>query len=127
MIQALIADIDRFAKEWTEMFDELSAVAAAGDHPEDGGLSKLDAYIRSRPTGRPEDAGPFQADSPVAGKGTPKRLSSVKELQASTNRETVHFDVTSVSLARWQHRDKAMVKDAPLEEDKPVRKHNILF
>lgn len=128
-IQALIEDIDRFAKEWTAMFDELSVVA--GDHPEGGRLSKLDAaYVRSRPTtGRPEDAGHRQADSPAAGKGTPKRLplvssgsaSSVSTLQASTVGETAHFDVTSASLARWQHRNKAMAK-----EDKLVRNHNIL-
>jgi hypothetical protein len=100
----LIGDIDHFAKEWTEMFDDLSK------SPEDGRLSKLDAFIRIRPTGRPEDAGRLQADNPVAGKGLP-----------STNGETVQFDITRASLARQQHRDKAMVKDTP-EEDKPVRK-----
>jgi hypothetical protein len=40
-IQALIEDIDLFAKEWTEIFDELSAGA---EDPEDR-LSKLDASI----------------------------------------------------------------------------------
>ncbi|KAH9988652.1 hypothetical protein BJV77DRAFT_727827 [Russula vinacea] len=102
-IQALIGDIDRFAKDWTEMFDELS------EGPEDGRLSKLDAFIRIRPTGWSEDAGHLQADNTVTGKGL-----------ASTNGETVQFDVTLASLARWQQRDKSMVKDAP-EKEKPER------
>ncbi|KAH9988636.1 hypothetical protein BJV77DRAFT_732996 [Russula vinacea] len=41
-IEALIGDIDRFAKDWTEMFDELS------EGPEDGRLSnwtRLSAYV----------------------------------------------------------------------------------
>jgi hypothetical protein len=108
-IQVLIGDIDRFAKEWTTMFDELS------EDREDG-LSKLDAFIRIRSsTSRPEDVGSLQRDGPAAGKGS-----------ASTNGETVQFDVTPASLARWQHKDKAMVRDAP-EEDKPVRKYNHSF
>jgi len=130
-IQALLGDIDRFAKEWTEMFDELSAGA---EDPEDRlSESKWDAPIRVCPTGRPEDVGPLRVNTPEVGKGTPKRLllassgtvASVGSLQGSTlagtNAETVHFDVTPASLMRWQHRDKSMVKDAP-EDDKPVRK-----
>ena len=90
------------------MFDELS------EGPEDGRLSKLDAFIRIRPTGWSEDAGHLQADNTVTGKGL-----------ASTNGETVQFDVTLASLARWQQRDKSMVKDAP-EKEKPVSIYNIL-
>jgi hypothetical protein len=132
-IQALIGDIDRFAKEWTEMFDELS-IAGAED-PENT-VSKFGASPRVRLTGQPEDAGSLQADNPVAGKGTPTRkhllpvssgsAASVNTLQASTYGETVHFDVMRARLARWQHRDKAMVREAPAEV-KLVRKHNILF
>jgi hypothetical protein len=91
------------------MFDELS------EGPEDGRLSNLDAFIRIRPTGRSEDAGRLQANNTVAGKGL-----------ANTNGETVQFDVTLASLARWQFRDKAVVKDAP-EKEKPVSKYNLLF
>jgi hypothetical protein len=72
-VQALIVDIDRFAKELTEMFDELSAGA---EDPEDR-LSKLDASIRIWPTSqpRPESTGPLQADNPTAavGKGKPRQ------------------------------------------------------
>ena len=109
-IQALIGDIDRFAKEWTEMFDGLSSGV---EDPEDR-LSKLDASIHIRPTGQPEDTGPLQADHPAAatGKGTPRQL------------QPVHFDVTPASLTRWQHRDKSLVNDTP--EDGPVRDHNLL-
>ena len=134
-IQALIGDIDSFAKEWTGMFDELSAAGGAGDHPPEDGVSKFGPSVRVRPTGRPEDAGPLQADGRAAGKETPtrKRLllassgsaASVNTLQAGANGEAVHLGVTPASLARWQHRDKAMVRDAP-EEDKLVRKDNIL-
>jgi hypothetical protein len=133
-IQALIGDIDRFAKEWTEMFDGLSAIA---EDPEDR-LSKLDASIRICPTSQPQDTGPLHADNPAAaaGKGTPRRLqpgpsgstASVSTLQASTlagtNAETVHFDVTPASLTRWQHRDKSLVKDTP--KDRLVRDLNLL-
>jgi hypothetical protein len=113
-IQALIRDIDLFAKEWTEMFEELSASAEDPEYR----LSKLDTPIRIRPIGpsRTEDMGPLQIDNPAAGKGT----------LASINGETVHFDITPVSLTRWKHRDKSMVEDAP-EEDKPVRKPSPLF
>ena len=133
-IQALLGDIDRFAKEWTEMFDELSGDA---EDPEDR-LSKLDASIRIRPSGPPEDTGPLRADNPAAagGKGTPRQrqpgpsgsTASVSTLQASTlagtTAETVHFDVTPASLTRWQHRDKSLVNDTP--EDRPVRNPNLL-
>ena len=132
-IQVLIGDIDRFAKEWTEMFDELS-VAGAED-PENT-VSEFGASLRVRLTGQPEDAGPLQADNPAVEKGTPtrKRLlpvssgstASVNTLKASTYGETVHFDVMRARLARWQHRDKAMVREASAEA-KLVRKHNLLF
>jgi hypothetical protein len=133
-IQTLIEDIDRFSKEWAEMFDELSVGA---EDPEDR-LSKLVASIRIRPTGQPGKTGPFQADNPAAaaGKGAPRQLkpgpsgstASVNTFQASTlagtNAETVHFDVTPASVTRWQHRDKSLVKETP--EDRPVRDPNHL-
>ena len=117
-----------------ELFDELSA--GVGD-PE-GQLLKLDASIHMRPTGRPENTGPLQADNPVtvAGKGTSRQLptgpsgsaASVSTLQTSTldgiNAGTVHFDVTPTSLTRWHHRDKSLVKVTP--EDRSVRYPNLL-
>lgn len=132
-IQVLIEDIDRFAKEWSEMFDKLSADGA--EDPKDT-VSKLGASVHVRLTGQPEDAGPLQANNSSPRKGTPSRkrllplssgpAASINALQASTYGETVHLDVMRARLARWQHRDKAMVRDAPAE-DKLVRKHNILF
>ena len=136
-IQTLIGDIGRFAKEWTEMFDEMSAGV---EDPEDR-LSKLDdaSMIRIRPAGQPEETRPLHADNPAAaaaGKGTPRQLqpgpsespASVSTLRASTlagaDAETVYFDVTPASLTRWQYRDKSLVKGAP--EDKPVRDPNLL-
>ena len=117
------------------MFDELSAAVVAEDHRPEDGASKLRASVRVRPTGQPEGAGPLQIDDRAAGKATPtrKRLlpvssgsaASVNTSQASANGEMVHLDITPASLARWQNRDKAVVGDAP-EEDKLVRKHNIL-
>jgi hypothetical protein len=116
------------------MFDELSVVA---EDPEDR-LSKLDTSTRIR-TGQPKNTGLLQASNPaaaVAGKRTLRQLqpgpsgstASVNTLQASTlagtNAEMVHFDVTPASQARWQHRDKSLVKDAP--EDRPVRDPNLL-
>lgn len=129
-IQSLIGEVDRFAKEWTEMFDELST--GAGD-PEDR-LSKLDSSIRIHPIGQPENTGPLQADNPVAGAGkrTPRQLqpgpsgyASVGTPQpstlAGTNAETVHFDA---SPTRWKHRDKSLAKDTP--ENRPVRDPDLL-
>ena len=133
-IQALIGDIDLFAKEWTEMFDELTAgVEDPGDR-----FSKLDASIRIRSTGQPDDTRPLQADNSaaVAGKGAARHLqlgpsgstTSVSTLQASTlagtNAGTVNFDVTPASLTRWQHRDKSLLNDTP--EDMHVRVPNLL-
>jgi hypothetical protein len=135
-IQELIGDIDRFAKEWTEMFDELSA----GAEDREDRLSKLvDSSIRMRPTGQHEDPGLLQTDNPAAatGKGAPRQLqrgpsgstASVSTFKASilasANAEMVQFDATpTVSLTRWQHRDKSLVNDTP--EDGPVRYPNLL-
>lgn len=132
-IQALVGDIDRFAKEWTEMFDELSA----GTEDPDDRLSKLNALTCICQL---EDMAPLQVDNPVvaaaAGKGAPRELQQgtsespvfVSTLQASTitcaNAETVNFDVTPASLTRWQHRDKSLAKDVP--EDGPVRDPDLL-
>ena len=115
------------------MFDELSASA---EDLEDR-LSKLDAPIRTHPTGQPEDTGPLQVDDPAAaGEGTPRQLqagssgstASVSTLQVSTlagtNAKTINFDVTPASLTRWQHRDKSLVNDTP--NDWPVRDPNLL-
>jgi len=55
---------------------------------------------------------------------------SVSTLQASplvsTDGEMIHVDVKPVSLARWQHREDAMVKDASVD-DKSVSDHTPPF
>jgi hypothetical protein len=119
------------------MFDELSAGA---EDPEDR-LSKFDASIRIRRSGRtglPEDTGLLQADNSAAAaeKGTPIQLqpgpsgsaASVSALRASTlagiSAEMGHFDLTPASLTRWQHRDKSLVKNTP--GDGPVRDPKLL-
>ena len=58
-INALIEDIDRFAKEWTDMFDELSAGPERGP-------SKLISSMRIYPTGQSKGAYIHQFDDPVA-------------------------------------------------------------
>jgi hypothetical protein len=114
------------------MFD----VSAGAEDPEDR-LSKLDASIRIRPTGQPEDTELLQTDNPAAaaGKGRHRGLqpgpsgstTSVSTLQATTltgtNAETDYFDATPESLTRWQHRDKSLVTP----EDRPVRDPNLLL
>ena len=40
----------------------------------------------------------------------------------STDGETLHVDVKLVALARWQHREDAMVKNASVDE-KSVSNH----
>ena len=82
-VKVLMEDIDRFAKEWTEMFDGLSAGAPCSE----GGPSMLVSSTHVHPTGQPE--------------------------------------VTPASLARRQHRNKAMIKDPPVE-DEPVSNHHPL-
>lgn len=61
-VKALIEDIDRFAKEWTDMFDELSA----GAHRPESGPSKLVSPMRMYPTGQSKGAHIYQFDNPVA-------------------------------------------------------------
>ncbi|KAH9958787.1 hypothetical protein BC827DRAFT_551985 [Russula dissimulans] len=123
-IRALMGDIDRFAKEWMEMFNDLST---SHDRREDE-LPQLDAgTARIHPTVRPEDTTALHTTSSAAGKQTqdllmlasPKPV-AVSRLRTSTltreDGEVIPFDVTAASLARWQHRDKAMVNDTPVEE-----------
>jgi hypothetical protein len=54
----LMDDIDCFAKEWSEMFDELSA----GVNGPEGRPSKLDSFTRMRPIAELESTGTCQAD-----------------------------------------------------------------
>jgi hypothetical protein len=126
-IKALMGDIDRFAKEWTEMFDDLFASA---DGREDG-LLKLDASTRIHPALQSENVGGhLHTESPAAGKRAQELLlpealgtaASVGTSQTSALESSngIQFDVTPASLARWQHRDNAMVRDAPVGEE-PVR------
>ncbi|KAH9970266.1 hypothetical protein BJV74DRAFT_262748 [Russula compacta] len=122
-IKALMGDIDRFANEWTEMFDDVSVGA---DGREDG-AAKLDISTRIHPIVQPDEVASCEADNPTAGKQLHKLLfpgpsssaASVSTLQAptlaSTNGEMPYIDVTPANLARWQHRDNAMVKNAPME------------
>jgi hypothetical protein len=126
-VKALMGDVDRFAKEWTEMFDDLFA----GTDGREDGLSKLGASTRIHPAPQSESAGdPLRTESPAAGKRAQELLlpealgtaASVGTSQTSALESSngVHFDVTPASLARWQHRDNAMVRDAPVGEE-PVR------
>ncbi|KAH9003766.1 hypothetical protein EDB86DRAFT_2889742 [Lactarius hatsudake] len=143
-IKALVGDLDRFATEWTGMFDEL--YASAGRH--EGVFSN--ASTRIHPTLESEDSRASQRDdlgeqtsnlesgrtaggtrpSPDSGKVgkltavllTPSTsAASIGTIQASSlvraNGETVHFDVSAASLMRWQHRDNTMLKDAPAAAD----------
>jgi len=136
-IKALVEDIDCFAKGWTEMFDGLSAGA---DGPE-GRPSKLNSFTRIHPIVQPENAGTCQADGPAIQKRMHRFLLpvlscpagptvSVSAVQASplvsTNGEIVHVDIKPVRLARWQHRENAMVKDASVD-DKSVSNHSTPF
>jgi hypothetical protein len=108
-IQALIGDIDRFAKEWTEMFDELSARRVGAEDPEVR-LSRFDASIRIRPTGQPENPGPFQADNPAAaaGKGI------LRELQTGPSGSTASVStehLASINSGRYQCGDGPLRRD----------------
>ena len=132
-IKALMGDLDRFAKGWTGMFDEL--YASAGSH----GDVFADASTRMHPIVESENQRTSQVDdlreetrnsretggtktSPdyrhvgemTAGSLTPSASAgSISTIQASsTNGETVHFDVSAASLARWQHRDNTILKNA---------------
>jgi len=137
-IKALMEDVDCFAREWTEIFDELSTGGANG--PEGGSRpSKLDSFTRIHPSVQPESAGTCQADGPAMEKRTHKLLlpapsgsaaGSVSTLQASplvsTAGEMIHVDVKPVSLARWQHRENTILKDASVD-DKSVSDHTPPF
>lgn len=133
-IKALMKDIDRFAEEWLEMFDDVSV---GGDGREDG-AAKLDISTRIHPTVQPDEVAPCKANNPTTENHTNKFLfpgpsssaASVSTLQASTlastNGEMSYIDVTPANLARWQHRDNAMVKNPPVE-NKLVRNHQPFF
>ncbi|KAH9054774.1 hypothetical protein EDB87DRAFT_1420204 [Lactarius vividus] len=144
VIKALVGDLDRFATEWTGMFDEL--YASAGRH--ESVFSNASTHIR--PTLESEAPRASQGDdlgeqtsnlesgrtagetrsSPDCGKAgkmtgvtlTPSTsAASIGTIQASSlvraDGETVHFDVSATSLVRWQHRDNTMLKDAPAAAD----------
>lgn len=63
-IKTLMDDIDCFAKEWSEMFDELST----GVNEPESRPSKLDSFTRIRPIVELESTGTCQADGPCDGK-----------------------------------------------------------
>jgi hypothetical protein len=63
-IKMLMDDIDCFAKEWSEIFDELSA----GVNGPEGRPSKLDSFTRMRPIAELESTGTCQASDPCDGK-----------------------------------------------------------
>ncbi|KAH9034100.1 hypothetical protein EDB85DRAFT_1948870 [Lactarius pseudohatsudake] len=152
-IKALVGDLDRFATEWTGMFDEL--YASAGRH--EGVFSN--ASTRIHPTLESEAASASRGNdlgeqtrnlesgrtaggtrpSPDSGKVekmtavllTPSTsAASIGTIQASSlvraDGETVHFDVSAASLVRWQHRDNTMLKDAPAAADMVSARTSIL-
>jgi hypothetical protein len=122
-IKALMEDIDCFAKEWTEMFEELSVdVNCPETRP-----SKLDSSTRIHPTGHFKGAYICSVRSPgfrtqrhkfflaaVSGSVAPISTLQTSSLDR-TSGETDRLDV--MSLARQQHSDNAMTKDSPLEDE----------
>ncbi len=143
-IKTLMGDLDRFAKEWTGMFDEL--YASAGSH---GGVF-ANASTRIHPIVEPEALGTSQADDvgeqtsnleggwtaggtrlssdceqvgemtavPLTPSASAGSIGTIKaSSSASTDGETVYFDVSAASLVRWQHRDNTMLKGAPTAAD----------
>jgi len=119
-----MGDIDRFSKEWTEMFNDLST---GSDRREDE-VPRLDASpMRIHPPVRPGGTSALDPAYSAIGKQTQDRLvpaslefAAVSRSRAwtlsSADGEMIQFDVTPASLARWQHRDNAMIKDTPAEE-----------
>ncbi|KAH8987274.1 hypothetical protein EDB92DRAFT_1876143 [Lactarius akahatsu] len=143
-IKALVGDLDRFATEWTGMFDEV--YASAGRHEgvfsnastrihttlESGAPSAsqgddLKEQTNNLESGRTAGGTRPSPDSGKVGKMTAVPLTpstsaaSIGTVQASSlvraDGETVHFDVSAASLVRWQHRDNTMLKDAPAAAD----------
>ena len=125
-IKTLMDDINCFAKEWSEMFDELSTGV---DGPE-GRPSKLDSFTRIRPIVELESTGTCQADGPCDGKNgctyfllaAPSgSAGSINTLRVSplvsTDGEMIHVDVKLVTLARWQHGENATVKNASVDDE----------
>lgn len=138
-IKVLIGDLDRFAKGWTGMFDEL--YASTGRH----GDVLANASTRMHPIAEAENPRTSKADdlrdqtsnsesvngtSRSSGGGgqvgevtaVPLTPSSSADSMStthasSTDGETVHFDVSAASLVRWQHRDNTMLKNAPTVAD----------
>jgi len=108
-IEALMGDIDCFAKEWAEMFDDLFAGA---DCPENlkNGPSKLDgrAATRIHPIGQPGEADICPGDNTAAGKRTQKFPPRAPSGLATP--------------VRILQADNVMTRDAPVE-DKPVSNH----
>ncbi|KAI0295112.1 hypothetical protein B0F90DRAFT_1752780 [Multifurca ochricompacta] len=132
-------DLDRFAKEWTGMFDELYADADDGRveattdaempiHPvpesEVAGLHptwtrKQTGYQETRGAGIGKNESREPDENRAVLSTTSESTVSVNSSQGSSlvsgDGETVNFDVTAASLVRWQHRDNTMLKDAPVE------------
>jgi hypothetical protein len=139
-MKALIGDLDRFAKEWTGMFDELYATAGRhGDvlanastriHPiveaenprTSQGNDLRDQTSNSESvggTGRSSDSGGQVGEItgvPLTPSSSANSMSTI-HAASSTDGETVHFDVSAASLVRWQHRDNTMLKNAPTVVD----------
>ena len=128
-IKALIGDLDRFAKEWTGIFDDL--YGSAGRH----GDVVSDGSTRIHPIVESENPETSQADdlgerSGLAGGTNPSpdsrligEITAVSRLAPSASASSIDtiqasstdgdFDVSAASLVRWQHRDNTMLKNAP--------------
>jgi hypothetical protein len=150
-IKALIGDLNRFAKEWMGMFDELYASAGRDGGELANTSTRIHPIVESETPGTPQvdDLGEQRSNSENDRTASGTRLSSdcgvqvgemtatpltpsasassIGTLQASsTDGETVHFDVSAASLVRWQHRDNTMLKDAPAAAEMVSARHLFL-
>ncbi|KAH9044942.1 hypothetical protein EDB83DRAFT_1563418 [Lactarius deliciosus] len=145
-IKALVGDLDRFATEWTGMFDELYASTGRNEGVLSNASTRIHPTLESEAprasqgddlgeqtsnleSGRMVGAGGTRPspDCGKVGKTTAVLLTpsmsaaSIGTIHASNlvraDGETVHFDVSAASLVRWQHRDNTMLKDAPAAAD----------
>ena len=139
-VKALIGDLDRFAKEWTGMFDEL--YASAGRHGDvfANASTRIHLIVESENprtsqaddlrdqtsnsesvggTSRSSDGGGLVGEITAAPLMPSSSADSMSTIHAasSTDGEMVHFDVPAASLVRWQHRDNTMLKNAPTLAD----------
>ncbi|KAI9435452.1 hypothetical protein H4582DRAFT_1969488 [Lactarius indigo] len=107
-MKALVGDLDRFAKEWTGMFDELHASAGRHGDVLSNASTRIHPILESE--GHSPDCG--QVGEMTAVPLTPSAsATSIRTIQASSlaraDGETVHFD----------HRDNTILKDAPTVAD----------